>query len=171
MYIDIGETLTVTNLNRPNEKCLIKFERRGWFSNEAFKLEGSVFVQEGKKKDKKFDITGNWNSRIFFNRVNETPEEVWTKTAPPELWDHMYGMSRFSLQMNYFPKRLENVVAPTDTRRRPDQRALENGDMKLAAVEKERLEVRQRAFRKLHESSGTHHAPRYFVPWQNPSDN
>jgi len=77
----------------------------------------------------------------------------------------MYGMSRFSLQMNYFPKRLENVVAPTDTRRRPDQRALENGDMKLAAVEKERLEVRQRAFRKFHESRGSHHEPRYFVPW------
>jgi len=44
--------------------------------------------------------------------------------------------------MNYFPKRLEGVIAPTDTRRRPDQRALENGDMKLAAAEKERLEVR-----------------------------
>jgi hypothetical protein len=31
------------------------------------------------------------------------------------------------------------VIAPTDTRWRPDQRALENGDMKLAAEEKNRL--------------------------------
>jgi hypothetical protein len=54
----------------------------------------------------------------------------------------MYGMSHFSIQLNYFPKRLHNVVAPTDTRRRPDQRALENGDMKTAAAEKERLENR-----------------------------
>jgi hypothetical protein len=42
--------------------------------------------------------------------------------------------------LNYFPKRLEKVIPPTDTRRRPDQRYLENGDMIMAAKEKERLE-------------------------------
>lgn len=38
MYVDIGETMTVINTTRPNERCEIRFERRGWFSNEAFKL-------------------------------------------------------------------------------------------------------------------------------------
>lgn len=38
MYIDLGETMTVLNTSRPSEKCEIRFERRGWFSNEAFKL-------------------------------------------------------------------------------------------------------------------------------------
>ena len=42
-------------------------------------------------------------------------------------------------------------MAPTDTRRRPDQRALENGDMKLATSEKNRLEEKQRAVRKYRE--------------------
>ena len=65
----------------------------------------------------------------------------------------MYGLSHFSLQLNYFPKRLHNVVAPTDTRRRPDQRALENGDMKLATYEKDRLENKQRAVRKYKEEN------------------
>ena len=36
---------------------------------------------------------------------------------------------------------MANIIPPTDTRRRPDQRALELGDFKLAAKEKERLEV------------------------------
>jgi hypothetical protein len=67
---------------------------------------------------------------------------IWTKTKYPENTELMYGMSHFSLQLNYFPKRLHGVVAPTDTRRRPDQRALENGDMKTAAFEKNRLENR-----------------------------
>jgi hypothetical protein len=49
------------------------------------------------------------------------------------------------------------VVAPTDTRRRPDQRALENGDMKLATIEKDRLENRQRTFRKYHEAKNKEH--------------
>jgi hypothetical protein len=44
LYIDIGETMTVTNLMRPNEKCTVKFERRGWLSKEAFKLTGEVFL-------------------------------------------------------------------------------------------------------------------------------
>jgi hypothetical protein len=34
MYVDIGETMTVVNLSKPNEKCEVKFERRGWFSSE-----------------------------------------------------------------------------------------------------------------------------------------
>jgi len=34
MYVDIGETMTVINLSKPNEKCEVKFERRGWFSSE-----------------------------------------------------------------------------------------------------------------------------------------
>lgn len=65
MYIDLGGTLTVTNLNRPNEKCQIRFDRRGWFSGEPFKIEGSVFMEDGKKKDKKVYITGNWNKKIY----------------------------------------------------------------------------------------------------------
>jgi hypothetical protein len=52
----------------------------------------------------------------------------------------MYGLTNFMINLNYFPKRLQNVVSPSDTRRRPDQRALENGDMKLAVSEKNRLE-------------------------------
>lgn len=72
--------------------------------------------------------------------------------------------------MNYFPKRLHNVVSPTDTRRRQDQRALENGDMKLAAFEKDRLENRQRSFRKYFEATGKAHKPRYFERYRNESD-
>ena len=65
----------------------------------------------------------------------------------------MYGMNTYHIQMNYFPRRLHNVVAPTDTRRRQDQRALENGDMKTATYEKDRLENRQRSFRKYREAT------------------
>ena len=79
-------------------------------------------------------------------------------------------MSHFSLQLNYFPKQLHNVVAPTDTRRRPDQRALENGDMKSAADHKDRLENLQRAVRKWREENKTEHSPRYFTTWKNEGD-
>jgi hypothetical protein len=63
----------------------------------------------------------------------------------------MYGMSHFSLQLNYLPNHLVPFLPPTDTRFRPDQRALENGDFKLAADEKHRLEEKQRTIRRYNE--------------------
>lgn len=89
-------------------------------------------------------------------------EQVWKKNPYPEQWESMYGMSHFSLQLNYFPRRLHNVVAPTDTRRRSDQRALENGDMKLASIEKDRLEQKQRTVRKMREELNLHHKAAFF---------
>ena len=52
----------------------------------------------------------------------------------------MYGFTNFMINLNYRPKRLEKVLPPTDSRWRPDQYALEHGDLKLAAFEKNRLE-------------------------------
>ena len=49
-YVDIGETMTVINVNKPNQKCEVRFERRGWFSKEEFKLQGESFITEGKDK-------------------------------------------------------------------------------------------------------------------------
>jgi len=82
----------------------------------------------------------------------------------------MYGMSTHCLQLNYLPDSLRNCIAPTDTRLRPDQRALENGDFKLAAVEKNRLEEKQRAVRRYNEKTKTQVKPFYFEEWENPDD-
>lgn len=171
MYIDIGENLTVVNQDQPNEQCVIRFERRGWFNKEKFKLAGEVFKMDGKNKQIVYLIQGNWNDKVsFVDPKTGISTVIWTKSVYPENTELMYGMSHFSLQLNYFPKRLHNVVAPTDTRRRPDQRALENGDMKTAAFEKNRLENRQRTYRRYMAGVGKEHMPRYFKVWHNPSD-
>lgn len=170
-YIDIGDNMTVTNL-KTNDVCVIKFTRRGWFVKQYFKLDGEVTQGSSGKVVNK--IWGNWNSNIYMKSVNaqnnEDGELVWTKDEYPERWEFMYGMSHFSLQLNYFPKRLHGIVAPTDTRRRPDQRALENGDMKSAAYEKDRLENKQRAVRKYKEVNQLEHKQVYFDTWHNERD-
>jgi len=128
---------------------MINFQRRGWFGKDKdiAKIEGEVCFETEVKKKKKYEtlmmITGNWNAEIYLARVKPQrgeAEMVWRKDPYPEQADFMYGMSHFSLQMNYFPSWLHNKVAPTDTRRRPDQRALENGDMKAAAENKDFIE-------------------------------
>lgn len=42
--------------------------------------------------------------------------------------------------------------------------------MKTAALEKDRLENRQRTFRKYKEAIGLQHEPRYFTKYRNASD-
>lgn len=53
-------------------------------------------------------------------------------------------------------------LPPTDARFRPDQRAMEDGDLERAAREKERLEEAQRARRNVMEVNGTEYVPKYF---------
>ena len=52
----------------------------------------------------------------------------------------MYHFTKFALQLNYLPDSLKEKLPPTDSRFRPDQRALENGNTELATKEKNRLE-------------------------------
>ena len=47
---------------------------------------------------------------------------------------------------------------------------MENGDFKLAATEKNRLEEKQRAMRKYMDKKGTDFTPAYFSEWKNPDD-
>lgn len=62
------------------------------------------------------------------------------------------------------------MIAPTDTRWRPDQRALELGNLGEASDEKHRLEEKQRAVRKYNEKNKIEHTPSYFSEWANPDD-
>ena len=43
IYVDVGEIGTIKCLERPNMTAEIKFYRRGWFSDEAFKFEGQIY--------------------------------------------------------------------------------------------------------------------------------
>lgn len=56
----------------------------------------------------------------------------------------MYYFSSLALTLNEF----EEGVAPTDSRRRPDQRLMEDGRWDEANAEKQRLEEKQRTTRR-----------------------
>ncbi len=59
-------------------------------------------------------------------------------------------------------------LPPSDTRWRPDQRALENGELDKAGAEKHRLEEKQRARRKQMEAAGESHKIAYFEQYTCP---
>lgn len=87
---------------------------------------------------------------------------LWRPNPKPAEADFYYQFSLFTLQLNHLSESLRERLPPTDARFRPDQRAMEDGDLERAAREKERLEEAQRARRKEIEDNGTEYVPKYF---------
>jgi len=64
--------------------------------------------------------------------------------------------------LNEITPDIDGYLPPTDSRWRPDQRAMEEGDIELADSEKERLEVAQRTRRKARNEQGQIWIPKWF---------
>ncbi|XP_077376556.1 oxysterol-binding protein-related protein 1-like isoform X2 [Festucalex cinctus] len=75
-------------------------------------------------------------------------ELVWKITPRPDNSAKFYAFSTFAMQLNELDKKMEGLLPATDSRLRPDIRAMENGDIEVASAEKKRLEEKQRAARK-----------------------
>lgn len=71
--------------------------------------------------------------------------QAWDLLPLPEKFEFNYFFSDFALQLNVPPEYVGNI-AKTDSRWRPDQRALENGDINSATREKLRLEENRGRF-------------------------
>eukprot|EP00850_Spirogloea_muscicola_P022927 SM000318S12229 [mRNA] locus=s318:64323:65047:- [translate_table: standard] len=83
---------------------------------------------------------------------------VWQR-SPPSKYPMRYGLTSFAITLNEILPGLREKLPPTDSRLRPDQRLLENGQFDEANSEKLRLEQRQRVARKAQEAGWE---PRWF---------
>ena len=77
-------------------------------------------------------------------------------------YKRMFGFNHVAINLNYVNDEMLEVLAPTDTRRRGDQRFYEAGKVDEADEEKVRLEVKQRKARKIREESGGVWQPNFF---------
>ncbi|KAM3727376.1 Oxysterol-binding protein-related protein [Dirofilaria immitis] len=73
---------------------------------------------------------------------------IWKNRPRPSNSSVMYNFTSFTFLLND-PSGITDLLPPTDSRRRPDIRLLESGQVELAEKEKERLEVKQRQARAL----------------------
>lgn len=89
-------------------------------------------------------------------------EKVFRLPPKPPLADRMYGFHQYASNLNYIDEEMKRTLPPTDCRRRPDQRKMEEGNYDVAADEKHRLEEKQRAVRKQNEHSGIVHKANFF---------
>lgn len=158
LWIDQVGEMEVIN-HRTGDKCHLKYEPYSYFAGVAKKVHGTVM-----NKDEKVEwvVNGTWDSKFEGAKVigeskgkgRSTSLEVgpsrllWKVQLPEPDSEKYYNFSSFTCELN----ELEEGVAPTDSRLRPDQRFMEEGEWDSANTEKVRLEEKQRAVRRKRET-------------------
>jgi len=89
---------------------------------------------------------------------------LWQAAPRPADSEIFYNFSSFTMKLNEAGS--GGTLAPTDCRNRPDIRALEEGDLELAAQQKDFLENKQRDFRKpfKNKKESDWWTPKWFTP-------
>ncbi|PON92985.1 Oxysterol-binding protein [Trema orientale] len=146
--------------------CKLKFKEQSILDRNPHQVNGFVEDVTGKKVATLF---GKWDDSMYYvngDRGNN-PKDctsssdaslLWKRTKPPVNLTR-YNLTSFAITLNELTSGLQEKLPPTDSRLRPDQRHLENGEYEKANAEKQRLEKRQRMSRKLQENGWK---PRWF---------
>ena len=80
-------------------------------------------------------LEGTWLDRITLRPAPDgvaaatPPQVLWTKHPLPANADKYYNFSSFCMELNELLPSMRGVLAPTDSRLRPDQAAMERGDL------------------------------------------
>ena len=176
MYIEHFGRMAIKNV-RTGDECILEFHKAG---KGIFGSAKNVGLVEGIVKDADgeihYHLRGKWNEIISMSpnsgKNNQFDEKnstlLWQADTPPDNWERIYHFSIFTLQLNKITNEMKHTLPLTDSRRRTDQRALENGDLTLANNEKHRLEERQRAMRKYREQNNIDWNPSYFEKYTPP---
>ena len=141
-YIEHVGDLEVSNTDT-GEYAVVHFkEGSSWGgASSRNKIDGTVFDANDKEK---IHIQGKWDEYVSRKTGGNSSETIWQiadflKDAPK--W---YGFSEWTVGLNEITDDIKDCLPPTDSRLRPDQRALENGDVDTADEEKRKLEQKQR---------------------------
>ncbi|XP_053309546.1 oxysterol-binding protein-related protein 2 [Spea bombifrons] len=127
-----------------------------------------------QKKPKQNEVRPEEDEEDSMPEVQETVQVVpgskllWRIATRPPNSSQMYNFTNFAMALNELDKQLEDTLAPTDCRLRPDIRSMENGDLDQAGKEKERLEEKQRAARKERAQNTEQWRTRWFTQGNNP---
>ncbi|XP_075900052.1 oxysterol-binding protein-related protein 3-like isoform X2 [Nelusetta ayraudi] len=138
--------------------CRVTFVKAKSWSSAVNEVEGVVTDSQGRVRH---SIFGKWHESLF---QGEPPSAtcIWRADAMPEEQEQYYGFTQFAMELNELDSSLRTLLPPTDTRFRPDQRLLEEGDTEGAEEQKQRIEQLQRDRRRVLQDNNMKHQPRFF---------
>ncbi|XP_039003256.1 oxysterol-binding protein-related protein 1C-like isoform X2 [Hibiscus syriacus] len=168
LYCDHSGTMHVkVNLEY---SCRLKFKEQSIVDRNPHQVHGTVQDRNGKTVATVF---GKWNESMHYVNGDCSKGKgqwslseanlLWKRSKPPKCPTRS-NLTRFAITLNELTPDLKEKLPPTDSRLRPDQRYLENGEYEMANSEKLRLEQRQRQAQKMQERGWK---PRWFAKDKN----
>ncbi|KAL5715294.1 Oxysterol-binding protein-related protein 1C [Ranunculus cassubicifolius] len=129
--------------------CKLKFKEQSIIDRNPHQVQGVVQDESGSTVATLF---GKWDESMYYvdgdytgkgKGLESLPEAhlLWKRSKPAK-FPTRYNLSRFAITLNEVTPGLKEKLPPTDSRLRPDQRCLENGEFEKANSEKLRLEQR-----------------------------
>ncbi|XP_050388656.1 oxysterol-binding protein-related protein 6 isoform X1 [Patella vulgata] len=140
-WVDQYGEMKITN---GNIVCKLTFTKASHWSSKRHEVCGSICTLEGKVVHTLF---GQWNEGLFCGQ-GTSASCIWRPGAMPVDHELYYGFTRFAIELNELDHDQARFLPPTDSRFRPDQRMLEEGQVQEAEYEKSRIEQLQRERRK-----------------------
>jgi oxysterol-binding protein-related protein 3/6/7 len=144
-YLEHCGKLLIENTNT-KASCTLDFKQGGmWTASNT--VSGTIHSPSG---DVIAELEGKWDEQLFQTVDSSNYRILWRVNTYPKDAQDFYGFTSFGITLNEMTSDLEGFLPPTDSRYRPDVRALEEGDLDSAEAEKSRVEEMQRERRRLH---------------------
>lgn len=160
-YVEPVGTMTVFN-ETTGEQGVVTFKSKGMFSGRGEDVVVHAFHPDGEQSPR--GLVGKWTSSLAWQPDPLAADDtaVWTAADLMPDAGKRYGFTTFAASLNEISPAEGGRLPPTDSRLRPDQRRLEEGDLDRAEEVKAKLEEAQRQRRKVMEESGTEWRSRWF---------
>ncbi|KAK1805310.1 hypothetical protein P4O66_019644 [Electrophorus voltai] len=159
-WIEQYGDVTIRNTSATEDPVLckitfLKSRSQGSSSNE---VQATVTDSEGHVIHLLF---GKWHEAFYLGDPSSAIC-LWRANPLPLNYEKYYGFTQFTIELNDLDESIRPFLPPTDTRFRPDQRLLEEGDVTGAEEQKKRIEALQRESKRIQQENNTTHTPRFF---------
>uniref|UniRef100_A0A8C2M2K7 Oxysterol-binding protein n=2 Tax=Cricetulus griseus TaxID=10029 RepID=A0A8C2M2K7_CRIGR len=152
-----GEVL-IRNTQDSSCHCKITFCKAKYWSSNIHEVQGAVLSRNGRVLHRLF---GKWHEGLY-RGPPPGGQCIWKPNSMPPDHERNFGFTQFALELNELTAELKRTLPSTDTRLRPDQRYLEEGNIQAAEAQKRRIEQLQRDRRRVMEENNIVHQARFF---------
>jgi oxysterol-binding protein-related protein 3/6/7 len=160
-YIEPVSTMTILN-ESSGTKAVVTFKAGGMFAGRSEEVSVQAFDAKGLLVPE--GLAGKWTSHLnITTRGQDSGNVLWKVGDLSDAAILRYGFTAFAAQMNEITEIERGKLPRTDSRLRPDQKAVEEGNLDLAEGLKAKLEERQRGRRRVMEDHAEEWKPKWFV--------
>lgn len=152
-YLEHCGQMTIENSHNQT-RCVLDFKQGGYWGPSNI-VSGVIYGTTGDILSR---MEGKWDNQMAQTFDSLHFRVLWRMIPFPKNTHEYYGFTSFGFTLNELTSDIIGKLPPTDSRHRPDVRALENGEIDVAEEQKIRIEEMQRERRR----RGEDRQPRWF---------